>query len=427
MLCVRIEFRQKPETLACNVPLAAFFAAVVLVVSLGAMAQAASPMTVEKVVIVQRHGVRAPTKSSETLSQYSRDPWRVWPVPPGELTMHGADGATAMGKAIGRHYDGLLGLRGCEGIFVWADAGSRRTRQSADAAAAGLRPGCSLKAVVAEAAVDPLFSPDKAGLCPHNAAEDSKELGRLGPDYERARKILAAVLDPDASPAKCKTSAAGVCLFWTGENRFVEADGQVRLSGPLAIGSSLSENLLLEYAQGFDRVGWGRAYSEKKLAQILVLHNLYARLTRQTPNIAGRNGAAMAAEIAGLLAPSNGLPMVVAVPAEARLTLFLGHDGNLSNLAGIYGFDWRLPGQPDVTAPNTALAFERVRDFRGNRYVRVALFYQTLAEMRRASPRVRRISLRMPGCHDGPDGSCPLPRFVAETSGHIRSDCLPER
>ncbi len=73
--------------------------AVLVAVLLAASPAAAAPV-LEKVVILQRHGVRSPTKALEG--------WAQWPVAPGELTDHGAAALARMGDALHRHYARLL-------------------------------------------------------------------------------------------------------------------------------------------------------------------------------------------------------------------------------------------------------------------------------------------------------------------------------
>ncbi|MGB8602296.1 MAG: histidine-type phosphatase, partial [Rhizomicrobium sp.] len=373
-------------------------------------ATAAPALQLEKVIIVERHGVRAPTKSDTELSQYSRDPWRIWPVAPGELTKQGADGAEAMGAALKAHYTKAGLLRGMpDDVFVWADIGDTRTVQSGDAVARGLHTAA--KALHRDKPIDLIFEADDAGVCAPSAGDISRtlndsrsktpvSLNQLGPKYDAARTAMAELLYPGINTSLCEQNPHGACVFVTGENRLKGDGWDTRLTGPLATGSSLSENLLLEYAQGFDAPGWGRA-DAKHIAAIMELHNLYARLMRRNPVIAGRRGAFLAQNISDLL---NNTPASFAsaapVPANAKLVLFLGHDTNISNLGGIYGLDWQLDGQPDDTAPNTALAFELWRDARGAKFVRLRLFYQTLEQLRQPGTTARgsAIGLAQPLC-----------------------------
>jgi 4-phytase/acid phosphatase len=90
-----------------------------LLALLCALLTAASPalaagLKLERVVLVQRHGVRPPTASNADLAKYSAQPWPEWSVAPGELTAHGGQTVALMGETLRRAYRaaGLLPANG---------------------------------------------------------------------------------------------------------------------------------------------------------------------------------------------------------------------------------------------------------------------------------------------------------------------------
>lgn len=390
----------------------------------------------EKVVIVQRHGVRSPTKTDTELSQYSKEPWRKWTVAPGELTVRGTKGAEAMGREIGNFYraQGLL-HNTVQDVFVWSDSADTRTVQSGDAVARGLH--YSNTATHSGKTTDPLFSAHDAGICPparsdiERALKDSAnhpiDIRALGATYEKAKASMAQLLYPGIDAKFCATHNHAACTFVTGENTLKGEGWDTKLTGPLATGSSLSENLLLEYAEGFSAPGWGRA-TASHINDIMALHNIYSRLMRSNQAIASRRGAALAQSIADHLSdtPSR-FDAAAPVPTTAKLIIYLGHDGNLSNMAGIYGLRWKLPGQPDDTAPNSALAFERWRDGQGRPYVRLRIFYQGLEEQRRNDfPAAGTRVVSTPDCGNK-NKQCTLPAFLRLTQQRIEKQCLVQK
>ncbi len=384
-------------------------AALALLVSAGT-AQAAPVL--ERVVIVERHGVRSPTKPPEAYAAFAAEPWPAWPVAPGDLTDHGAQALNRMGAALREHYAraGLLPAQGClPGVFLWADNADSRTKASGAAVAEGLSPDCAPTVHTApDGGDDPLFHGAKlCRLDPAIAAGALRSrlaevLARNRASYARAGAALRSILQPDACLASADCALAA-------ENR-VGDDG--KLSGPLDTSATLAENLLLEYAQGFDagEVGWGRAAG--RIAAVMPLHNLYADVARRTPALAAANATYLARAILAAL----GVPGEegAAVPEDARFVLFLGHDTNLSNLSGLLGVRWRLPGQPDDTAPGTALAFELWHDH-GVRTVRMKVYYQPLGAIRRLAPGLRLVSV-------GPR-SLPLAAFARRLGTPLRADC----
>jgi 4-phytase/acid phosphatase len=80
-------------------------------------------------------------------------------------------------------------------------------------------------------------------------------------------------------------------------------------------------------------------------------------------------------------------------PGDALLVLS-GHDTNLSNLSGMLGLSWKLPGYPpDDTPPGGALIFSLWRDASSGRYsMKLRYVAQSLDQMRDA----QRLSLAAP-------------------------------
>nr|CEH67437.1 exported hypothetical protein [Xanthomonas citri pv. citri] len=109
-----------------------------------AQATDATPDTLEKVVILKRHGVRAAMSSPERLGRYSLHPWPHFGVPAGHLTANGAQLERLFGDYYRAHYTalGLLNGDGCNQAYYWANR-TQRTIASAQALASTLTPGCA--------------------------------------------------------------------------------------------------------------------------------------------------------------------------------------------------------------------------------------------------------------------------------------------
>ena len=109
---------------------------------------ALADLTLEKVVLVSRHGVRSPTGTAASLSQIARQARPSWPVPPGYLTPRGE----ALASLMGGYYRNLYTTRGLfaadpcpppNAVFVRADV-DQRTRLTARGLLSGMLPGCDL-------------------------------------------------------------------------------------------------------------------------------------------------------------------------------------------------------------------------------------------------------------------------------------------
>jgi 4-phytase/acid phosphatase len=337
------------------------------------------------VVIVSRHGVRSPTWDNARLDAYSAEPWPRWEVAPGNLTPRGRKLIGLMG-AYYREWLGserLLQTAGCQDarrVYVHAD-GDQRTIETGRAFAESLLPGCGIAVHShAESAPDPLFSgfgmPDPARAL----AAVSERLGR---DPEKLVADHRAALDALESIVRSKTA-------WSGGTGAVLKGKMVELTGPFAIGSTFSENLLLEYADGMKgpALGWGRLTREN-LECVLEIHAVYADLTRRTAYLARARGSNLLAHVLRSLeqaASGKPTPGALDQPGDALL-LLTGHDTNLSNLSGMLGLSWNLDGyQPDDTPPGSALVFSLWREAGTGQYsLKLRYAAQSLDQMRDAA------------------------------------------
>lgn len=330
-----------------------------------------------RVVLVQRHGVRSPTKPPIMLAPYAAQSWPGWPVLPGDLTAHGAADVELMGGWLRAHYAqlGLLPAKGCPAttqIIVHADGADSRTRESGQKFLDGAFPGCGFTAQSGPpGAADPLFAAVEAGAETLDPAAERaamrQQLARPDPGEQAAKLTLAKVL---GDPWPGCTANKGRC-FLALPDQVKIAKGGAKLSGALATAAALTENFALEYDEGMpmSQVGWGRL-TLAQLRQVMTLHNRGAAIERANPYSARHNGAVLARAIARDLAHG---PL---------LTLYAGHDTNLSNLAGILGLNWNLPDQADATPPSGTLAFELWQTPAGKLHVTVRLFYPTNDQLR---------------------------------------------
>jgi 4-phytase/acid phosphatase len=373
--------------------------AAVWVAGAGLVVAGATPsIQLRYVVIITRHGVRSPTWSSERLNQYSSEAWPEWSVPPGNLTPHGR---TLM-KLLGAYYrewlsgEGLLRQQGCGDVgrvYIYAD-NEQRTLETGRALAETLLPGCAL-AVHSQppGSRDSLFEPLEAGLTKPDweiAARAVRERladpsGRFRDLHRAAFETLEFLLSDGGgnAPEKRIEPPEKISVSVTGKG--------VQLNEPWGLASTLSENLLLECAEGMQGkdFGWGRL-DANTLFRVLELHAVYADLMRRTPYLARLRGFNLLYHLLRSMeqaATGKAVPGALDRPGNAVL-IVSGHDTNLSNLSGMLGLSWHLPGyQPDDTPPGGALIFSLWQRPNGAVYfVRVQYLAQTLEQMRSAAP-----------------------------------------
>ena len=324
-------------------------------------------------------------------------------------------------KTLGSFYrgyfgsNGLLGNPGCAGVdqtYFRADS-AQRTLVTAQALAEGILPGCKVQIhALDEGERDSLFD-----------ANDTNAAGAVGPDPKLALAAVAGRLGPkpDAIIEAHRPAFDTLTRLLAGNGKpahsiFEEplslgtGKAGVTMNGPLSLASTLSEDLLLEYADGMtgDRLGWGRL-TAANLLEVLSLHTAYADLLRRTPYLARTRGAnLMNAIVSSLEQAATGKAVAGAIgPPQTALLVISGHDTNLSNLSGMLGLTWLLPGyQADDAPPGSALIFTLWRlPGAGGYTVRLQFAAQTPDQMHDASTDApARAEVFVPGCSTAAPG-----------------------
>ncbi len=268
---------------------------------------------------------------------------------------------------------GLLTAQGCADAadtYIWADT-DQRTLASGRALAESLYPGCALPVYsLAEGENDPIFHPIADAVSPAVAEAAYSQLSQRIADMpmnsttglltEVQRILYGCRPDADCTPAhlpEMKLEGKTAAARGTG-------DKFVSLKGPIPLGSTFSEDLLLEYADGMPMtsVGWGHV-DEAELSRLLALHSVYFDLIHQTPAFATAEASNMLAYITRTLA--QGVTGKATDGTKGRpgdkLVVFMGHDTNIAGVAALLGLHWHLDGRDEDTPPNSPLNSGRVR------------------------------------------------------------------
>ncbi len=353
-----------------------------------ASAGAASAETLEKVVILSRHGVRSAMSSPERLEEASARPWPRFEVPAGHLTARGETLVARMGDYYRRYYaaQGLLKPGDCASVYAWANV-TQRTIATAKAYRETLAPGCPVTVnTVGEGNIDPMFEPVKAGIAKaDHALARAAVAGRVGGDLtawsvshnQEAEQLDALLMQCDKGPCP---PAPGKRRVFDAKPGFVDGEELAGLSGPEAFASGVTESLLMAWADGRDFAGLGwKGLDEEALTRSFFLHQAEFDLRLRTPYVARTLAGHLAERLAATL--QDGAAAIG--PADARLVVIAGHDGTLASLGGLLRMEWTLPGyQPNQIQPGGALVFERWRRDDGVRVVRVRFTGQSLSQLR---------------------------------------------
>jgi 4-phytase / acid phosphatase len=388
------------------------------------------------VVYLSRHGVRSPTGKVSQYNRFSAAPWPEWTVQPGYLTPHGFHLMELFGAydRVQLADQGLLQAHGCADashVTIYADS-DQRTRETGKAIAQGLMPGCKLPVEsLPEGTNDPLFHLVTDATSSHDPALATAAIdGRIGGDAANLTKAyypqIAAL---DHILATCGTASSSAMQKVVQRTSLLDIPATLSegtgnhladLKGPIATASTLSENFLLEYAEGMNSasVGWGCVHSSE-IQAFMALHTAATDFTQRTPEIARAQASNLLDHIRLSLqqaADQKILRGAIGKPSDRALFL-IGHDTNQENIAGLLNLTWIIEGRRDDTPPGGALIFELWRNRTNGQYsVRTYFTAQTLEQMRASTPLTasnppQRVPVFIPSCSEA-DMSCPLGSFL---------------
>lgn len=372
--------------------------------------------------------------SPEELGRYSVRAWPKFSVPPGHLTPRGALLVATLGRYYGAHYQkiGLVQQNDCDAAYLWANR-TQRTEATARALADGLLPQCKPEIHTSTSTVDPLFDAHAAGVGrPDYAKVRAAILGRMGGDptaWSASQDGAVSVLD--ALLLQCESVP---CPIGTGagKRRLRESPPAVALGGPKGLvefsapavaASSITESLLMSYADGhsFSDLGW-RGITEETLTAVFALHTAEFELRTRTRYVAQITSSHLASRLLATLRVGAGLQhQHAAIGAKQPIIVISGHDGTLVQLSGLLGVDWILPGyQQNQAVPGGALVFEVwKRGSDGIHVLRLRYVAQSLRQLRENSALTESAPplsapIFVPGCSEAVSSfDCPLERFTA--------------
>jgi 4-phytase / acid phosphatase len=386
------------------------------------------------VIVIMRHGVRAPIESETRSGLYNAQPWPAWPTEPGVLTPHGVQALRLLADFYRMRYPTLLQSNSCEhpGIYVEANT-TQRTIASAQALIPGLSPQCTVQPHFFTDRPNPLFSPSSSSAVDRQRVTDAT-LGRMAnqPDwftgaFTRPLEKMHSVLT-DCVGSGCGRSTPDFRTIRVQNG--VAAPRDARIETPVTLGADFAENFLLEYTEGMpmSQVGWGRV-SRADLDDLMQMNTKYHDFMLRTPyeaQVAASNLAAHLRDTILSAASGNTTPYQLGTTAD-RFILLDGHDSNLSWLGGLLHLEWLLPDQTfNATPPGSALVFEvhRTRTS-SSATVQVLFISQTLDQIRDLRPltaaeRPSIAPIFVPGCSGvAPAYECSVDEFTGVVNSAI--------
>ena len=377
--------------------------------------------SLQQVVIVSRHGIRAPlVNNGSALAQATAKPWPTWKVAGGELTDRGALVEIFFAHQMRKWmtHEKVLSTEQCptkKQFFAWANS-LPRTHDTAQFFVSNTFIACDVPIFHQRkmGEMDPLFNPviseDSDDF--RQKAVAAMETSRQRVDLSESYKLLEQIVDYPASPA-CKAKTDKPCTLSDEKDTF-RADYRLEpsVSGPLKTANALVDAFTLQYYEGFplNEVAFGGIKSDKQWQLLEKLKNSYQAILFTTPEVA-RN-------VAKPLLNYLDQQLVEKPAAAAKVTLLVGHDSNIASLLKALDFKpYQLPGQYERTPIGGKIVFQRWHDKTGNRdLMKIEYVYQSTEQLRNAQvltlkAPAQRVTLELNGCPVDADGFCPVETF----------------
>lgn len=393
-----------------------------------------SRYTLEKVVMLSRHGVR-PQTDTASLEEATGQKWPEWNVPDGFLTGHGYAGMLTQGayqlaewRSRGLSVGAGTTCPDSEKVWLWA-APNQRTKATGAALLDGMFPGCGMITHVSANKFDPLFDTIEMGIAKPDEQLVYQQVRERTGSPERAEKNHVKEV-ADLRRAVCNDDAKS-CEFldekWAVK---INEKGKAKLSGPVSKGSSIGETIRLQYSENLplSQVAFGHAKNAQEVSNLLALHAEKYNLVSNTPEYASHGGSLLMRQIVGAL--SDNERGSKSAELKSPLVIFVGHDSNISQIQTMLGFNWALPIYPrNDIPPGGSLIMERYVDKQtGEKMVHLTFSARTLDQWRQLSPLNEHNPLpvaefKSPECQETTIGElCPLDKFIQLAEKNLVDD-----
>ena len=346
-----------------------------------------SQYTLQEVVVLARHGIRAPmTNTGSTLASATPHDWVAWTSTPSELSLRGG----ALETLLGQYTRGWLEAEGLmdenyqpahDEVRFYAN-GKQRTRATARYFATGMLPVANVEVETQTSydTMDPVFNPCLTFSSSAYQDAVTKQIAEtygvtdvkdVTADLTDAYAMLQEVLDYRQSPGYTSGELGDLK---TDDTKIVLEEGkEPAIRGSLRTTAQLSDALVLQYYETSDNGAFGKELSREQLAGLSSIKDTCGEILFSSPLVA-YNVAHPLLDTIGDELNRNG----------RKFTFLCGHDSNIvSVLAALETEDYELPGAIESKTPiGSMVLFEKWADESGKLYGRVRIMYQTVDQMR---------------------------------------------
>ena len=356
-----------------------------------AEATEAKPYTLEQVVILSRHNLRAPLSSNGSVpNDLTPHSWIQWTGKSSELTLKGGMEETSMGQYFRKWLDaeGLIPENSIpeEGEVRFNARDKQRCRATARYFAAGLFPLADIEVEYPgdSKGTEDFMKPVLHFYSDAYAEDATAQVAALGGDSgfdglaEQTRDAIKLIMDiVDMQDSEAYQSGRYGDLLTDGSGYEMEADKEPNLTGAIQTAYQVGDALLLQYYEAPDaaEAAFGHALAKDDWAAIGQFMSTCLEMKHGAPLVAANITNPLLRELEAELKNE-----------QRKFSFFCAHDctvlGTLSALGAKLD---ALPDSIETKAPiGVKLMFERLRDREGQAWYRVSMVYRSTDQIRSA-------------------------------------------
>ena len=352
-------------------------------------AAAGDPYTLEQVVILSRHNLRAPLSSNGSVpSELTPHTWIQWTANSSELTLKGGIEETSMGQYFRKWLDreGLIPENSipAEGEVRFNAREKQRCRATARYFAAGLFPLADIEVEYpgdSNGTVD--FMKPVLHFYNEAYAEDATaQVAAMGGDAgfdglaEQTRDTIKLIMDiVDMQDSEIYQSGKYGDLLTDGSGFGMEADKEPVLTGAIQTAYQVADALILQYYESPDaaEAAFGHALAKDDWAVIGKFMTTCLEMKHGAPLVASNITNPLLRELEGELKND-----------QRKFSFFCAHDCTVLGTISALGVKLdALPDSIETKAPiGVKLMFERLRDREGQAWYRVSMVYRSTEQIR---------------------------------------------
>jgi len=349
----------------------------------------ADKYTLEQVVVLSRHNLRAPLSSNGSVpDELTPHTWINWSAGSSELTLLGGIEETSMGQYFRKWLakEGLIPENTIPqaGEMRFAARDKQRCRATSRYFAAGMLPTADIQVEYpgdANGSVD-FMEPVLHYYSDEYGADATAQVAAMGGEAgfdglaEQNRDVIRLIMDTvDMEDSEFYQSGKYGDLLTDGFGFMIEADKEPDITGAVKPAYQVADALLLQYYEEPDAVkaAFGHQLSEADWARLGEFMSTCLQMKQGLPLVAGNINNPLLRELESELRNK-----------DRKFTFFCAHDCTVFGAVSALGAeDYSLPQSIESRAPiGVKLVFERRRDAAGQAWYRVSLIYRSTEQIR---------------------------------------------